>query len=149
MYNSYYAFLFPSSAPTRAPDIITVHISSSTSLIVTWNHLPVQYFNGEPLGYKVTYQPVNFERKVNFVTVNYKNATELTNLSAFTMYVINVSALSSGGVGPWNTTKARTGDEGTDGFGRVKILITESHFGNVLLFKSGLDLADFVFNANA
>lgn len=141
--------MFPSSAPTRAPDIITVHISSSTSLIVTWNHLPIQYFNGEPLGYKVTYQPVNFERNVNFVTVNYTNATQLTNLSAFTMYVINVSALSSGGVGPWNTTKARTGDEGTDGFGRVKILITESHFGNVLLFKSGLDLGDFVFNANA
>ena len=83
------------------------------------------------------------------MTVNYTNATQLTNLSAFTMYVINVSALSSGGVGPWNTTKARTGDEGTDGFGRVKILITESHFGNVLLFKSGLDLGDFVFNTNA
>ena len=47
------------------------------------------------------------------MTVNYTNATQLTNLSAFTMYVINVSALSSGGVGPWNTTKARTGDEGT------------------------------------
>ena len=58
------------------------------------------------------------------MTVNYTNETQLTNLSAFTMYVINVSASSSGGVGPWNTTKARTGDEGTDGFGRVKILIT-------------------------
>lgn len=112
--------MFPSSAPTRAPDIIIVNISSSTSLIVTWNHLTIQYFNGEPLGYKVTYQPVNFERNVNFVTVNYTNATQLTNLSAFTMYVINVSALSSGGVGPRITTKARTGDAGTDGFGELK-----------------------------
>ena len=54
------------------------------------------------------------------MTVNYTNATQLTNLSAFTMYVINVSALSSGGVGPRFTTKARTGDAGTDGFGELK-----------------------------
>ena len=44
--------------------------------------------------------------------MKYKNITELTNLSAFTMYVINVSAVSSGGVGPWNTIKARTDDAG-------------------------------------
>ena len=30
------------------------------------------------------------------------------------MYVINVSAVSSGGVGPWNTIKARTDDAGID-----------------------------------
>ena len=46
--------------------------------------------------------------------MKYKNITELTNLSAFTVYVINVSAVSSGGVGPWNTIKARTDDAGID-----------------------------------
>lgn len=46
--------------------------------------------------------------------MKYKNITELTNLSAFTMYVITVSAVSSGGVGPWNTIKARTDDAGID-----------------------------------
>lgn len=46
--------------------------------------------------------------------MKYKNITELTNLYAFTMYVINVSAVSSGGVGPWNTIKARTDDAGID-----------------------------------
>ena len=35
-------------------------------------------------------------------------------MSAFTMYVINVTAVSSGGVGPWNTIKARTDDAGID-----------------------------------
>ena len=49
------------------------------------------------------------------MTVNYTNITELTNLSAFTKYVIYVSALSSGGVGPGNTTNTRTDDAGTDG----------------------------------
>ena len=47
--------------------------------------------------------------------MNYKNITELTNLPAFTMYVVTVSAVSSGsGVGPWNTNKAPTYDAGAD-----------------------------------
>ena len=48
--------------------------------------------------------------------MKYKNITELTNLSAFAMYVINVSAVSSGGVGPWNTIKAQTDDAGINDF---------------------------------
>ena len=107
-------FLFFSSAPAQAPDIIFAYNSSSTSLIVKWNHLSKRYFNGEPLGYKVTYHPVSLERNISSITVKYKNITELTNLSAFTMYVITVSAVSSGGVGPWNTIKARTDDAGID-----------------------------------
>ena len=50
------------------------------------------------------------------MTVNYTNTTELINLAAFTMYVINVSSVSSGGVGPGNTTKARTNDAGINDF---------------------------------
>ena len=46
------------------------------------------------------------------MAVNHTNKTELINLAAFTMYVINVSAVSSGGVGPGNTTKVRTNDAG-------------------------------------
>ena len=65
------------------------------------------------MGYKVTYYPDGLESVINLVAVNLTNTTELTNLSAFTMYVINISALSSGGVGPWNTIKARTDDAGT------------------------------------
>ena len=70
--------------------------------------------NGEPEGYKVTYYPDGLESVINLVAVNLTNTTELTNLSAFTMYVINISAVSSGGVGPWNTIKARTDDAGTE-----------------------------------
>ena len=65
------------------------------------------------MGYKVTYYPDGLESVINLVAVNLTNTTELTNLSAFTMYVINISAMSSGGVGPWNTIKARTDDAGT------------------------------------
>ena len=103
-----------SSAPARAPNIIIAYNSSSTSLVVKWSHLSKRYFNGEVLGYKVKYQPFGLESNISSVTVNYENITELTNLSAFTMYVVTVSAVSSGGVGPWNTNKARTDDAGTD-----------------------------------
>ena len=50
------------------------------------------------------------------MAVNNTNTTALINLAAFTMYVINVSAVSSGGVGPGNTTKARTNDAGINDF---------------------------------
>ena len=66
------------------------------------------------MGYKVTYYPDGLESVINLVVVNLTNTTELTNLYAFTMYVINISAVSSGGVGPWNTIKARTDDAGTE-----------------------------------
>ena len=110
----YSVLLFFQSAPTRAPGIIVAHNASAASLIVTWSHLLKKYFNGEPVGYKVTYHPVDLESVMSFVTVNLTNTTELTNLLAYTMYVINISAVSSGGVGPWRSTKARTEDAGTD-----------------------------------
>ena len=112
--NEKHFFWLCSSAPARAPDIIVAYNSSSTSLILTWSHLPKQYFNGEPLGYNVRYHPVGLERNIRFVTVSYTNITELTNLSAFIMYVVTVSAVSSGGVGPWNTNKAPTDDASAD-----------------------------------
>ena len=72
-----------------------------------------QYFNGKPIGYEISYYAVGLERKLSFATVNYTtNSTELTNLAVFTEYVINVSAVSSGGVGPGISTKARTDGDG-------------------------------------
>ena len=101
-----------SSVPSRAPDVIIAYKSSSTSMMVTWSHVSKQYFNGKPIGYKISYYAVGLERKLTFMTVNYTNNTELTNLTAFTLYVINVSAVSSGGVGPGKTIKARTDNAG-------------------------------------
>ena len=102
------------SAPCRAPDLVVAYNLSSTSLAVKWRHLPENYFQGEPLSYRISYNPVGSENDINFVSVNYKysNKTTLTNLTVYTVYVINVSAVSSGGIGPENTVKARTGAEG-------------------------------------
>ena len=101
------------SAPCRAPDLVIAYNLSSTSLAVKWRHLPENYFQGEPLSYRITNNPVGSENDINFVSVNYtSNTTTLTNLTVYTVYMIDVSAVSSGGLGPANTVKARTGAEG-------------------------------------
>ena len=93
---------------------MTVYHFSSTSLVVKWSHLQEEYFQGQPIGYKINCYPENLEREVKFWTVNYRTSTAtLTNLTIYTMYTVKVSAVSSGGIGPANTMKARTGAEGT------------------------------------
>ena len=101
------------SAPCRAPDLVIAYNLSSTSLAVKWRHLPENYFQGEPISYRITNNPVGSENDINVFSVNYtSNTTTLTNLAVYTLYVINVSAVSSGGIGPANTVKARTGAKG-------------------------------------
>ena len=101
------------SAPCRAPDLVIAYNLSSTSLVVKWRHLPENYFQGEPISYRITNNPVGSENDINVFSVNYtSNTTTLTNLAVYTLYVINVSAVSSGGIGPANTVKARTGAKG-------------------------------------
>ena len=108
-----FRFIFNPSAPTRAPSFITATSKSSTSLMVKWNHLLEGNFQGKAIGYNVTFYPVDSKCFLDFVMVNYTiNSTALTNLSVYTMYVINVSAVSSGGTGPANTTMAQTGVRG-------------------------------------
>lgn len=79
-----------------------------------WSQLKEENFRGQPLGYKIIYFPDDLERDINFVNVNVAlNNTTLTNLTAYTMYVINVAAVSFGGIGPAKKAMARTGAEGT------------------------------------
>ena len=115
-YFSYVVF-FNHIAPFRAPNSVTVLDSSSTSLLVKWNHLPKVDFQGQPIGYNVTYCSDDLECNMNFVSVNFTtNTTTLSNLTVYTMYIVNVLAVSSGGIGPESAIKARTGAEGTNVF---------------------------------
>ena len=71
-------------------------------------------FQGKPIGYEITFHPVELGIDVQHVSVNYTtNSTALTNLTVYTIYMIRVSAVSSGGIGPANTVKAQTDSEGT------------------------------------
>ena len=76
-----------------------------------WSHLHKQYFQGIPVGYKIDFYPVDLgSRDSNSVSVKYStNTTTLTGLTVDTMYIVQVSAVSSGGVGPSKKTLAETG----------------------------------------
>ena len=94
--------------------MVGAHNASSSTLEVEWIHLPEEHFRGEPIGYIIKYYPVESEGDFNVVSVKYrKNTVSLTNLTIYTMYVIILSAESSGGIGPANTLEARTDAEGT------------------------------------
>ena len=81
---------------------------------MNWSHLREKQFQGKPIGYEITFHPVELGIDVQHVSVNYTtNSTALTNLTAYTIYAIHVSAVSSGGIGPANTVKAQTDSEGT------------------------------------
>ena len=71
----------------------------------------MQYFQGRPVGYKISFYPVGLgSRDFNSVSVKYStNTTTLTGLAIDTMYTVQVSAVSSGGVGPAKKTIAETG----------------------------------------
>ena len=112
-------------APFRAPGKVFAYSSSSTAVIVVWSHLSEEDFQGQPIGYNITYYLVDLEGDVNFVRVNFTtNSTTLTNLAVYVLYVINVSAVSSGGIGPANIVQARTDAAGRDGSSVPKRKIT-------------------------
>lgn len=93
----------------RAPALVTAHNSSFTSLLIHWTRLPEEDFRGQPIGCNVIYYPAEEKSDINSVTVNFMtNTTTLANLTVYTMYVINVSAVSPRGIGPAKTAKART-----------------------------------------
>ena len=95
---------------------MTACSSSSTTIVVGWNHLPDGDFQGEPIGYDISFHPANLKSDIHFVRVNFTtNTTSLTHLTVYSMYVIYVSAVSSGGIGPANTARTRTDAAGRDG----------------------------------
>ena len=72
-----------------------------------------QYFNGELIGYKISFSISSLQDSWNSETVGFQVDTiELRNLSAYTEYAVRVSAVSSGGVGPAIQTFATTDQEG-------------------------------------
>ena len=84
--------------------------TNSTSLAVKWSHIQKQYFQGRPVGYKIVFYPVD-RGSHDFNSVNVKhstNTTVLTGLAVGTMYAIQVSAVSSGGVGSAKKILAET-----------------------------------------
>ncbi|XP_022784712.1 protein sidekick-1-like isoform X2 [Stylophora pistillata] len=94
------SILTQEDVPSLAPANLRAHNTSSTSLQVAWEPLPVSEINGILLGYKVTYKKRGvifaLEQSVN-TTLNF---TILIALDKFTVYDVNVSAFTRVGNGP-------------------------------------------------
>jgi len=79
--------------------------------------VPKQYYHGKVVGYNIIYCVAEKECEFNVANVNYStNTATLKGLAVYTMYVVNVSAVSSGGVGPAKMVIKRTDAEGKEVF---------------------------------
>ncbi len=86
--------------PTAAPENVTGHNKSSTSIVVTWDDVPAADQNGIILTYTITYESLAENHNGN-VTVNYPaQQTTLTGLREYVNYSITVFASTVKGDGP-------------------------------------------------
>ena len=85
---------------SAAPENVTAHNSSSTSIRVTWGKLSTDKPHGQILSYTVIYQNLQGglvrRKQVTYSTLE----VELTNLAKYTEYSIRVLATTAQGDGP-------------------------------------------------
>ena len=96
--------LFYITAPASPPDNITADSTSSTSIMVSWDEVPLIDRNGIVTVYEVLYEPLEtFGGAIMAMTVNATNtSTTLTGLQEFVEYNISVRAYTSEGPGPYS-----------------------------------------------
>ena len=119
-------FSFKTLVPSSAPENITSTNTSSTSLLITWEHIPKKLANGILLGYRVFYHQMVHEeeigsrrRKRAIDTVNETiktlppNATflKIFNLTKFTSYSFRIVGFTSKGEGKMSQTFNVSTDE--------------------------------------
>jgi hypothetical protein len=88
-------------APTRPPEDVTLTTLSAQSMKVTWASPPVASANGVIKGYKVAYGPSKtwYDPVTRNTKISADSKTELTGLSKFTNYTVQVLAFTNGGDG--------------------------------------------------
>ncbi len=93
-------------APSAPPAGVVARARSSDSIIVQWQTLAEEDWNGPPLGYSIRYKPSGFSdvalRYVN-VTDHLENTLELRSLIVFQEYEIGVAAYNQGGSGAYSS----------------------------------------------
>ena len=86
-----------------------------------WSPLLEEHFRGQLIGYYITYFRADLENDINHVDVYFaSNSTILSNLTAYSIYAINVSAMNPGGIGPAKTAWARTEAAGNNKVEKVE-----------------------------
>lgn len=85
------------TAPSAAPNIVSLYKTSLTSLLISWLHdIPEDMLNGVLIGYKVRWQgPTSDEVLLDNVT----NSYTITGLTSPGLYKIYVAGRTNGGIG--------------------------------------------------
>ena len=117
---------FKTPVPSLAPGNITSTNSSSTSLLITWQHIPKKLVHGILLGYRVFYHqfvheeeigPRRRKRAIDIVNETIEtlppNATllRILNLTKFTNYSFRIVGFTSKGAGKMSQTFNVSTDE--------------------------------------
>ena len=107
--------VFTFTAPSAAPNIVSLYKTSSTSLSISWLHdIPEDMLNGVLIGYRVRWQgPRSDEVLLDKVTNSY-TITDLTNSGLYRIYV---AGRTNGGIGV-ERNKTFVADEDDDGNGK-------------------------------
>ena len=100
-------FFVVSSAP---PENIKMKNTSSTSLLVSWQQIPLRQRNGIITGYKIDYRET---KTLNWAseTVAKQMSVEITGLEKYRWYEMRINGRTSQGVGIGNATLLILTDE--------------------------------------
>ena len=90
------------TVPTSPPDNVSAEVQSSTSILVTWEDIPLIDQNGVIITYEVLYEPMEmFNGNITEQTINTTNRSiTLMSLEEFVNYSISVRGYTI--VGPGN-----------------------------------------------
>ena len=105
-------FIFTFSDPGAAPSNVTAKNTSSTSILVQWNEVPEDKRHGRIRDYTVIWkrEPGIYPEKTMVVNAP-KLQLELTNLTKYTEYSIQVLAATRIGKGPASLPIVQRTDE--------------------------------------
>ena len=97
--------------PSAAPGSFTVTSTSSLSLDVSWDAIPVEKQHGKLLGYHVYYKVKDSASEQNKTVGTTQLTLKLTELE-FRIYVVRVAGYTAVGVGKSTAELNRTPNEG-------------------------------------
>ena len=105
-------FVLYTLVPSSPPPNVTAFNTSSTSIRVTWQGIPMGRIHGRLLGYSITYRGVgNHIELVKLVSTCFEHAN-LTRLSKYTRYEISVAGFTREGHGNRSNVSCTTDEDG-------------------------------------
>ena len=96
-------YMSPPSAPTGAPGGLTNKSVESRSLSIVWGTVSCPHQRGPITGYRLRYSNGTFIVNSTAEEESIQYVYNLTGLTPFTNYSVQVAAVNGGGTGPYST----------------------------------------------